>query len=98
MLGAGDSGDEWFFERIGTEREKMHVERELQELRERLGQVEAWKARRDEIDAELARVWVDGGGELAPPAYVAEEKTEIKTSEMETEKVAGATEKGEAEA
>lgn len=70
MLGAGESGDEWQFDRIGTEREKMLVERELQELRERLAQVEGWKKRRDDIERELAKVWVEGGGELAgPPAY-----------------------------
>jgi len=65
----GEQGDEWTFERIGTEREKMHVERELQELRERLAKVEEWKARRDEIEDELAKVWVEGGDQLSPPAY-----------------------------
>lgn len=69
----GEAGDEWVFERIGTEREKMHVERELQDLRERLAKVEEWKKRRDEIDKELAQVWVEGcegeGGSLPPPAY-----------------------------
>ncbi|KAK7744127.1 ATP-binding cassette long-chain fatty acid transporter pxa1 [Cytospora paraplurivora] len=54
-LGMGDNGDEWEFERIGTEREKMHVERELQDLRERLAKVEEWKRRRDEIEKELAQ-------------------------------------------
>ncbi|RYP60480.1 hypothetical protein DL770_009989 [Monosporascus sp. CRB-9-2] len=74
-LGTGDRGDEWEFERIGTEREKMHVERELQELRDRLLQVSAWKARRDEVEKELARVWVaddhtDESRELEAPPYV----------------------------
>jgi ATP-binding cassette, subfamily D (ALD), peroxisomal long-chain fatty acid import protein len=55
VLGMGDAGDEWEFERIGTEREKMQVERELQELKERLSQVEKWKQRREEIEKELAR-------------------------------------------
>lgn len=63
----GEHGDEWAFERIGTEREKMHVEKELAELRERLAQVEEWKRRRDEIEKELAQVWVEGGDALSPP-------------------------------
>jgi ATP-binding cassette subfamily D (ALD) long-chain fatty acid import protein len=67
-LGLGDNGDEWEYERIGTEKEKMNVERELQDLRERLAQVDAWKGRNAEIEAELAKVWVEGGDELPPTA------------------------------
>ncbi|ROW07663.1 hypothetical protein VMCG_03369 [Cytospora schulzeri] len=67
VLGMGENGDEWEFERIGTEREKMHVERELQDLRERLARVGEWEARRDEIERELAQVWVEGGDSLQPP-------------------------------
>lgn len=55
----------------------MHVERELQELREKLAKVEECKKRRDEIDKELAQVWVeggDGGEALPPPEYTDEEK------------------------
>ncbi|KAI2630318.1 ABC transporter transmembrane region 2-domain-containing protein [Hypomontagnella submonticulosa] len=70
ILGTGDNGDEWEFERIGTEREKMQVERELQELHERLSQVEEWKRRREEIEKELAQVWVEGDASLDPPPYV----------------------------
>ncbi|KAI0021088.1 ABC transporter transmembrane region 2-domain-containing protein [Xylariomycetidae sp. FL0641] len=74
VLGMGEHGDEWEFERIGTEREKMHVERELQDLRERLAQVEQWKTRREEIEKELAQVWVEKEEEpLSPPAYVESE-------------------------
>ncbi|KAI1209180.1 ABC transporter transmembrane region 2-domain-containing protein [Annulohypoxylon truncatum] len=69
-LGGGDNGDEWAFDRIGTEREKMQVEKELQELHERLAQVEQWKQRREEIEKELAQVWVEGDATLDPPAYV----------------------------
>ncbi|KAI0895929.1 ABC transporter transmembrane region 2-domain-containing protein [Annulohypoxylon nitens] len=69
-LGGGDNGDEWAFERIGTEREKMQVEKELQELHERLAQVEQWKQRREEIEKELAQVWVEGDATLEPPPYV----------------------------
>lgn len=80
ILGAGEHGDEWEFERIGTEHEKMQVEKELQELRERLAQVEEWKRRRDDIEQELAAVWTDQGESLAPPPYVAkEERVEEET-------------------
>ena len=65
----GESGDEWEIQRIGTASEKSSVEKELAELRERLAKVEEWKARRQEIEEELNRVWVDGGNELAPPPY-----------------------------
>ncbi len=68
-LGLGDDMGEWEFERIGTEEEKMNVERELQDLRERLARVEEWKRRREEIEGELAKVWVEGGNELDPPDY-----------------------------
>lgn len=84
----GEAGDEWEFERIGTEREKMHVERELQELRERLAKVEEWKRRRDEIEKELAQVWVEGGDGLLPPAYTEmAEKGEGQGKEEEEEVV-----------
>lgn len=71
----GDSGDEWEIQRIGTESEKSSVEKELAELRERLAKVEEWKARRQEIEEELNRVWVDGGNELAPPPYAESQET-----------------------
>lgn len=79
VLGMGERGDEWELQRIGTEREKLHVERELQELRERLSQVEKWKSRHEEIEKELAKVWVEGGDDdLAPPPYL---DKEIETEE-----------------
>lgn len=56
----------------------MHVEKELRELRERLTQVETWKARKEEIEKELAQVWVESGDSLAPPAYVAKEEEDAK--------------------
>ena len=91
-LGTGDQGDEWEFERIGTEREKMHVERELQELRERLAQVEQWKKRRAEIDRELAQVWVEGGDEpLDSPPYIeaAQEQQQEEVQQQEQEQTLG---------
>lgn len=75
----GEHGDEWEFERIGTEREKMAVEKELQELRERLSQIDEWKRRRDEIEQELASVWTDQGEVLDAPEGVEEQKeTEVE--------------------
>ena len=76
-LGQGEEGDEWVFDRIGTEEEKEGVERELESLRERLAQVEGWRKRRDEIDAELGKVWISGQNrgesELPPPEYTEKE-------------------------
>ncbi|KAI0997308.1 Peroxisomal long-chain fatty acid import protein 2 [Podosphaera aphanis] len=64
-LGLGENGSEWEFERIGTAKDKMGVERELQELMERLGKVSEWKSRKQEIEEDLSKVWVEGGEELA---------------------------------
>ena len=76
-LGQGEEGDEWVFDRIGTEEEKEGVERELESLRESLAQVEGWWKRRDEINTELGKVWISGqnGGksELPPPEYIEKE-------------------------
>jgi ATP-binding cassette subfamily D (ALD) long-chain fatty acid import protein len=76
-LGQGLQGDEWEFERIGTEKEKLGVEKELQELRKRLGHVEEWKRRREEIESELRKVWIDEG-ELAPPPYQEQETQQTR--------------------
>ncbi|KAA8642327.1 putative peroxisomal ABC transporter (PXA1) [Aspergillus tanneri] len=70
-IGLGAQGEHWEFERIGTEKEKLGVEKELQDLRKRLDKVDEWKARREEIENELNKVWAQEG-ELAPPPYVAE--------------------------
>jgi ATP-binding cassette subfamily D (ALD) long-chain fatty acid import protein len=71
--GSGSGGVRWELQRVGTETEKMHARRELEELREKLAQVEKWKARHAEIERELGKVWVEGGEEpMPPPAYVAE--------------------------
>jgi ATP-binding cassette, subfamily D (ALD), peroxisomal long-chain fatty acid import protein len=85
ILGMGERGDEWQFDRIGTEHEKMQVEKELQELRERMAQVEKWRERRDEIDRELAKVWVDTGDVLNPPPYVEEDGGSGETAETQAE-------------
>jgi len=77
-LGLGDYGGEWDLQRIGTQEEKSSVEKELAELRERLAKVEEWTRRRQEIEEELNKVWVEGEGgvgqeELGPPPYLAGE-------------------------
>ncbi|EPE30782.1 P-loop containing nucleoside triphosphate hydrolase [Glarea lozoyensis ATCC 20868] len=69
-LGMGEDGTEWEWERIGTVEEKMGVERELQQLRERLEKVKEWESRKGEIEEELNKVWVEGGEELDDPAFV----------------------------
>ncbi|KAL9027349.1 MAG: hypothetical protein Q9196_004111 [Gyalolechia fulgens] len=59
----------WSFERIGTEEERVGVEREVQALREKLANVEGWRRRKEEIENELGRVWVAGEDEeLQAPA------------------------------
>jgi ATP-binding cassette, subfamily D (ALD), peroxisomal long-chain fatty acid import protein len=68
-LGLGPDGAGWDFERIGTEKEKMNVERELRELQEKLLEVESWKARKEEIETELKKVWVNEGEVLEPPVH-----------------------------
>lgn len=97
ILGQGESGDEWEFERIGTEREKMQVEKELHELRERLSQVDEWKKRRDEVEAELAAVWTGKGETLNAPDYIEDQPwVEAKTETTESHDIQTVTE-GETE-
>ncbi|PYH44817.1 uncharacterized protein BP01DRAFT_374219 [Aspergillus saccharolyticus JOP 1030-1] len=67
-ISIGAEGEQWELERIGTAKEKLGVEKEIQEIRKRLDKVEEWKRRRKEIEEELRRVWVEEG-ELAPPPY-----------------------------
>lgn len=67
-LGLGDEANEYEFLRVGTASEKDSVEKEIQELREKLSQVEEFKRRKAEIDEELNKVWV-AGQELPAPEY-----------------------------
>lgn len=83
-LGLGTEGEQWSFETIGTEKEKMGVEKELQELRKRLDQVDEWRQRREDIEKELNRVWVEEG-ELSPPPY--ETATAIVEQDNQVEEV-----------
>ncbi|GLI78444.1 ATP-binding cassette long-chain fatty acid transporter pxa1 [Penicillium ochrochloron] len=80
-LGLGE-GDLWEFERIGTEKEKLGVEKELQELRQRLDKVDEWKKRREEIENELGKVWAHDG-EIAPPPYQEEEAKPVSETGVE---------------
>jgi ATP-binding cassette, subfamily D (ALD), peroxisomal long-chain fatty acid import protein len=76
ILGLGDEGYDWEMVKIGTDQEKMGVEKELKELREKLAMIDERKRRRKEIDEELGKVMVAGGGELHAPEYTEEEATE----------------------
>jgi len=79
-LGLGEDGMGWEYERVGSAQQKMNVERELRELRERLAQVPELEKRREEIERELGRVWVEGGEEL-----IAGGKEEDVEGEMQSE-------------
>ncbi|KAL6891966.1 ABC transporter transmembrane region 2 domain-containing protein [Trichoderma evansii] len=81
QLGAGDDADSWEFERIGTEREKMQVEKEVQDLRERLAQVDELKKRREEIENELNAVWTEKGDLLDAPSYIGIDEVPVTSEE-----------------
>ncbi|KAI5781427.1 ABC transporter transmembrane region 2-domain-containing protein [Geopyxis carbonaria] len=59
-----DGSGGWKMERIGGDGERGEVARELESLRERLRVAEKAQKRLDGVQAELARVWVEGGEEL----------------------------------
>lgn len=62
------------------------MEKELHELRERLSKVEEWKKRKQEIDEELNKVWVEGGADLAPPPYLEDEESrELENSDVDAD-------------
>lgn len=91
-LGLGSDGEHWQFEQIGTAKEKLGVERELQELRKRLDKVDEWRQRREEIENELRKVWVEEG-ELAPPPY--EEEAGESEQKVVEEQIEGGEEAAE---
>lgn len=69
-LDTGVGTIDWSLDPIGSEAERLEVDRELAQLREQLSQVEQWKARREEIERELNQVWVVGEDkELEVPQY-----------------------------
>ncbi|RAL17568.1 putative peroxisomal ABC transporter (PXA1) [Aspergillus homomorphus CBS 101889] len=69
-INIGAEGEQWELERIGTAKEKLGVEKELQEIRKRLDKVEDLKRRREEIEDELRKVWGDYTGEAGKGAIV----------------------------
>ena len=71
----GEDSYTYTLQRIGTESDKQSVEKELVELRERLGKVEQWKLRREEIERELNDVMTKDGEVLPPPPYSSEVET-----------------------
>lgn len=75
VLGLGEEGYDWEMVKVGTEEEKVGVEKELKELRAKLAMVGEWERRKAEIDAELGKVMVKGGEELKAPDYVEQETT-----------------------
>ncbi|KAF8473226.1 ABC transporter transmembrane region 2-domain-containing protein [Kalaharituber pfeilii] len=56
LLGTGPNGDGWEFDKIGTDRERTSAARELEELRERLKEMDALEKRRVEVEKELKTV------------------------------------------
>ena len=70
LVGLGEEGYDWEMVKVGSDQEKLGVEKELEELRERLAQVETWKKRRAEIDDELSQVMLKDGQQLPEPDYV----------------------------
>ena len=49
--------------------------------------MEEWKQRRQEIEDELNKVWVEGGEELSPPPYERSEDAGEESEGGEEEKV-----------
>jgi len=63
------------------------------ELKEILGKVEGWRRRREEIERELGRVWIQGeekgeGSVLEKPGYVMDAGDEVER-ENEVEEIEG---------
>lgn len=83
VLGLGEEGYDWEWHQIGTEMEKMGVEKEVQELKERLEKVPDWERRLREIDGELNKVLVvkiDGKDVEVPVETAIQDKQEVVAS------------------
>ncbi|KAK5170885.1 ATP-binding cassette long-chain fatty acid transporter pxa1 [Saxophila tyrrhenica] len=76
-LGLGEDASQYEFVRIGTQSERASAEEELNELRERLRAAGDLRQRREEIEEELGRVWVEkkeaGAGEVLERAEYEEQ-------------------------
>lgn len=59
----------------------MQVEKEVQDLRERLEQVDELKKRREEIENELNAVWTDKGDLLDAPSYIDMDEAPVESEE-----------------
>lgn len=51
----GENGN-WQLSRIGTEEERLSLQKEIDHLEEQLSEVDQWKARLTDIDTEMAFV------------------------------------------
>ncbi|KAK5451834.1 ATP-binding cassette long-chain fatty acid transporter pxa1 [Exophiala xenobiotica] len=81
ILGLGDEGYDWELVKIGTDAEKFSLDKEINELREKLAMVPEWEKRKKVIDEELSHVQLmdeEGSGsvELEKPDYVVREEEE----------------------
>jgi ATP-binding cassette subfamily D (ALD) long-chain fatty acid import protein len=85
ILGLGDEGYDWELVKIGTDAEKFSLDKEINELREKLAMVPEWEKRKKAIDEELSHVQVmdeEGSGsgsgsvELEKPDYAVREEEE----------------------
>ncbi|KAK6348798.1 hypothetical protein TWF730_009568 [Orbilia blumenaviensis] len=88
-LGMGEYGAEWEFDRIGAERERMSIEKEIKELEEKLAKVDDMEQRKQAIEAELKNVLIEGGdlgvieAESLPEEEEEEEPKQISGPEVE---------------
>lgn len=84
-LGLGAEANQYEFVRIGTASEKDSVAQEIAELKSKLAQVDTWTQRRKDIDAELNKVWVSGGGDAGAKEGEKTEKVELAAPEYQQE-------------
>ncbi|KAF3166076.1 hypothetical protein TWF225_000861 [Orbilia oligospora] len=86
-LGMGEYGAEWEFDRIGAERERMSIEKEIKELEERLAKVNNMEQRKQAIEAELKNVLIEGGdlGVVEAESLPDEEGEEEESEEEQTQ-------------
>lgn len=59
----------------------MQVEKEVQDLRDRLAQVDELKKRREEIEKELNAVWTEKGDLLDAPSYIDIDEAPVTSEE-----------------
>lgn len=82
VLGLGEEGFDYEWNQIGTESEKLGVEKEVHELEEKLAKVAEWEARLKDIDGELNKVLVvriDGRDVEVPAESVVTEEGAVES-------------------